>query len=87
MADDWTSIGWGGVTTKKAYLAGVKSGQYSSPIIKYGPIDVKLLGNVAVVQGSNIETDVPAGQKVIWTDVWVKRQSKWVLVRSQVGVQ
>ena len=47
---------------------------------------VKVLGNVAVVQGSATEKRTTGGQdssgKSVWMDVFVKRGDKWVIVRS-----
>ena len=50
-------------------------------------MDVKVLGNVAVVQGSDTEKSSAGGKdtsgKWVWMDVFVKREGKWVAVRSQ----
>jgi len=50
-------------------------------------MEVKVLGNVAVVQGSHTEKSTTNGKdtsgKWIWTDVFVKRDGKWLIVRSQ----
>jgi hypothetical protein len=50
-------------------------------------MDVKVLGNVAIVQGSDTEKSVTNGQdssgKWVWMDVFVKRDGKWQAVRSQ----
>jgi hypothetical protein len=51
-------------------------------------MDVKVLGSVAVVQGSDTEKSTNDGKdssgKYVWTDVFAKRDGKWVAVRSQV---
>jgi Domain of unknown function (DUF4440) len=55
LADDWVGIGFGGdKITKQSYLAEVKSGVTKLQSFEFGPMDVKILGNVAVVQGSDI---------------------------------
>jgi hypothetical protein len=83
MADDWVGIGYPeNLATKKSFLAGVKSGQLGNPIIGFGPMDVKVLGNVAVVHGTYTATGTA---KFIYMDVFVKRHGKWVVVRSQLG--
>jgi hypothetical protein len=50
-------------------------------------MDVKVLGNVAVVQGSDTEKSLTNGKdtsgKWVWMDVFVKREGAWVVVRSQ----
>ena len=53
----------------------------------FGPMSVKVLGNVAVVQGSDTEKSTANGKdssgKFVWMDVFAKREGKWVAVRSQ----
>jgi hypothetical protein len=47
-----------------------------------------VLGSVAVVQGTNTEKSTTtdgkdSSGKYAWMDVFVKRDGKWVIVRSQ----
>lgn len=71
-------------------LADVKSGASKVETFAFGPMDVKVLGNVAVVQGSDTEKSTSAGKdssgKYLWMDVFVKRDGKWVAVRSQTAM-
>jgi len=88
VADDWTGINYdGSKATKQSLLAAVKAGRDKAETIEIGPMEVKVLGSVAVVQGSDIERSVVAGKdtsgKWVWMDVFVKRQGKWVAIRSQ----
>lgn len=88
LADDWTGVGYdGGKETKQSLLAGVKSGKDKAESVENGPMDVKVLGSVAVVQGSDTEKSMLNGKdssgKYVWMDVFVKRDGKWVAVRSQ----
>jgi ketosteroid isomerase-like protein len=88
VADDWTGISFdGSKSTKQSFLAEVKSGKDKAESVEFGPMDVKVLGNVAVVQGSDTEKSVTKGKdtsgKWVWMDVFVKRDGKWVAVRSQ----
>ena len=88
LADDWVQIGYDGTReSKKAELAGMKSGTSKLQTIEFGPMDVKMLGNVAVVQCSDTEKSSSAGKdtsgKWVWMDVFAKREGKWVAVRSQ----
>lgn len=88
LADDWTGLGSDGKkSTKQSYLADVKSGASKLESFEFGPMDVKVLGNVAVVQGSDTEKSTTKGKdssgKWVWMDVFVKRADKWVAVRSQ----
>jgi ketosteroid isomerase-like protein len=66
----------------------MKSGTAKLESFEFGPMDVKVLGSVAVVQGSNTEKSTTSDGKVssgkyAWMDVFVKRGGKWVIVRSQ----
>jgi hypothetical protein len=88
VADDWMGISYdGNITTKKKIMADVKSGKEKTDSIEMGPMDVKVIGNVAVVQGSDTEKSSMNGKdtsgKWVWMDVFVKRDGKWVAVRSQ----
>jgi uncharacterized protein (TIGR02246 family) len=89
LADDWIGIGYDGVReTKKKHLAEMKSGTAKLESFEFGPMDVKVLGSVAVVQGSNTEKSTTAdgkdsSGKYAWMDVFVKRDGRWVIVRSQ----
>ncbi len=88
MADDWVGLGYDGRReTKQTVLARVKSGKDTTESIENGPMDVKVLGSVAVVQGSDTEKSTTNGKdssgKYVWMDVFVKRHGKWVAVRSE----
>jgi hypothetical protein len=88
VADDWTGMNsHGRKLTKEQLLALVRSSKVKSVSIEWGPMDVKLLGNIAVVQGSEIERSTDKGAyasgEVVWMDVFALRDGKWVAVRSQ----
>jgi ketosteroid isomerase-like protein len=88
LADDWTGLSYdGSKETKQGFLAGVKSGAEKLESFEFGPMDVKVMGSVAVVQGSDTEKSTTKGKdtsgKWVWMDVFVKRDGKWVVVRSQ----
>jgi uncharacterized protein (TIGR02246 family) len=90
LADDWVALGYGAARqTKQGFLADVKSGKSKLEAFEFGPMDVKVLGSVAVVQGTDTEKSTTAGKdssgKYQWMDVFVKRDGKWVAVRSQSG--
>jgi ketosteroid isomerase-like protein len=90
IADDWTGISYdGSKMTKQGFLADLKSGKDKAQSVEIGPMDVKVLGNVAIVQGSDTEKSVMNGKdtsgKWVWMDVFVKRDGKWVAVRSQAA--
>lgn len=90
LADDWVALGFTGKKeTKQSLEADFKSGKDKLESITIGPIDVKVLGNVAVAQGSDTEKSTTDGKdtsgKWVWMDVFVKRDGKWVAVRSQAA--
>lgn len=90
VADDWQDIYVDGSRgTRQTLVESVKSGKYKLESFEIGPMDVKVLGNVAVVQGSDTEKSTYDGKnssgKYAWTDVYVKRGGKWQAVRSQVA--
>jgi ketosteroid isomerase-like protein len=88
VADDWTGVDNDGRKLTKAQLiAHVKSGKDKTESVELRAMDVKVLGEVAVVQGSDIERGTANGEhtsvEVIWMDVFANRDGKWVCVRSQ----
>jgi uncharacterized protein (TIGR02246 family) len=89
LADDWVGVGYdGGKETKENHLADMKSGKFKLESFEFGPMDVKVLGSVAVVQGTNTEKSTTingkdSSGKYAWMDVFVERDGKWVIVRSQ----
>jgi ketosteroid isomerase-like protein len=88
LADDWVGLGYDGKkATKQSILADVKSGKLKLESFEFAPMDVKVLGNVAVVQGGDTEKSTIGGKDTsgqwVWMDVFEKRDGKWVAVRSQ----
>ncbi len=88
LADDWVAIEADGTTlTKTAFLAALKSGSSKVTSFDFGPMTVKVIGNVAIVQGSDAEKSMDKGKdssgKYVWTDVFANRGGKWQAVRSQ----
>jgi ketosteroid isomerase-like protein len=91
LADDWVSIEPDGVKeTKQSALADVKSGASTLASFEFGPMDVKVLGSVAVCQGSDTEKSTSKGKdssgKYVWMDVFAKTDGKWQAVRSQTAM-
>jgi ketosteroid isomerase-like protein len=88
LADDWVGLTFDGrKETKQTVLARVKSGKDTTESVENGPMDVKVLGSVAVVQGSDTEKSMTNGKdssgQYVWMDVFAKRHGKWVAVRSE----
>ena len=77
----------GAKSTKKEFLDNVKSGAAKLESFEFGPMDVKVIGTVAVVQGSDTEKSSLRGKdtsgKWLWMDVFAMRDGKWQAVRSQ----
>ncbi len=91
LADDWVGIGPDGKTENKvAYLADIKSGASKLTAFDFGPMTVKVVGSVAIVQGSDTEKSMGKGKdtsgKYVWMDVFANRGGKWQAVRSQTAM-
>jgi ketosteroid isomerase-like protein len=86
VADDWIEGYPGKAATKANFLDAIRSGKKKLEACEFGPRDVKVLGDVAVLQGSVTETRISDGQRstirVAYMDVWVKRGDRWFVVRS-----
>ena len=88
IADDWSGLSTDGTrATKKDFLSDVKSGSNKLETFEMGPMDVKVIGTIAIVQGSDTEKSSSKGKdtsgKWVWMDVFVNREGKWQAVRSQ----
>lgn len=87
LADDFVEIGSAGkIITKAGFLDHTRSGKHKLTAVEFGPEDVSVWGNVAVLQGSATETWLTDGQtsttRIAYMDVYVKRGEKWLLVRA-----
>jgi ketosteroid isomerase-like protein len=88
VADDWVGIDFEGKSiTKAEAMADMKSGASTTQSYEIGPMKVRVLGNTAVVTGSDTEKSTYKGKnssgKYVWTDVWVMRDGRWQAVASQ----
>lgn len=88
IADDFVELtGAGRTETKASFLTHAISAQKKLTAVEWGPEDVIVLGNVAVVQASATETWDTDGQasvtQIAYMDVYMKWGGSWVLVRSQ----
>src|SRR6202162_963217 len=64
LADDWIGVGFdGSKETKQNHLADMKSGKFKVESFEFGPMDVKVLVNVAVVQGTKTQKRNGTGGK------------------------
>lgn len=86
-ADDFATIASSGKLYRKEGLLGdFKSGEYKLVSFELGPMNVQAFGNVAVVQAGVKEKTIEDGKdisrQVAFLDLFEKRSSKWVMVRS-----
>jgi ketosteroid isomerase-like protein len=87
-ADDWVAISPDGKSQTKAERAAeIKATHISSATM--GDMKVRVFGDTAVVTGTDDEVTVEGGKKssdhYVWTDVFVKRNGKWLAVASQTA--
>ena len=87
LADEFVEIAGGGkIITKVDFLTHTRSGKNTLTAVEFGPEDVSVWGDVAVLQGSATETWLKDGQtsvtRIAFMDVYVKRGDKWLLVRA-----
>jgi len=86
-ADDWATIGSSGkIFTKESLLDDFKSGKHKLVSFENGPMDVRVLGDVAMVQAGVNEKRIQGGKDIsgefVFMDLLKKRAGKWVIVRT-----
>jgi ketosteroid isomerase-like protein len=86
-ADDWATItSTGELFTKEGLLEDFRSGNHKLRAFENGPINVRVLGDVALVQTSVTEKRIQDGKDIsglfIFMDLLKKREGKWVIVRT-----
>ena len=89
VADDWIAIDPDGKSqTKAERSAEIKASHATSATM--GAMKVRLFGDTAVVTGTDDEVSMENGKKstehYAWTDVFVKRNGKWLAVASQTAL-
>lgn len=87
FADDWASVGDSGkIYSKEIVLRNFKSGEDKLVSYELGPMDVQVLGDLAVAHGTVTEKRTQDGKDVsgegVYMDLLKKRAGKWVVVRS-----
>ena len=88
VADDWIAIGPDGKSQSKAERAAeIKAAHITSATM--GDMKVRVFGDTAVVTGTDDESTMEGGKKssdhYAWTDVFVRRNGKWLAVASQTA--
>jgi uncharacterized protein (TIGR02246 family) len=89
VADDWIAITPDGRSQTKAERASeIKTAHTTSATL--GDMKVRVFGDTAVVTGTDDEVTVTGGKEssehYVWTDVFVKRNGKWLAVASQTAL-
>ena len=88
VADDWIAISPDGKSqTKAERSAEIKTAHTVSATL--GDMKVRVFGDTAVVTGTDDEVIMTDGKKssdhYVWTDVFLKRNGKWLAVASQTA--
>ena len=86
VADDWIGMSPDGKRQTKAERAAeIKGTHIASATL--GDMKVRVFGDTAVVTGTDDEVSMTDGKRsnehYVWTDVFVKRNGKWLAVASQ----
>jgi len=89
VADDWIAITPDGKRqTKTERSANINNSHMGSASL--GPMDVRVFGDTAIVTGTVEESTKENGKQskrhYAWTDVFVKRNGKWLAVASQTAL-
>lgn len=88
VADDWIAITPDGKSqTKQERAAEIKASHITSATM--GDMKVRVFGDTAVVTGNDDEVNEEGGKNsnshYVWTDVFVRRNEKWLAVASQTA--
>lgn len=86
-ADNWAIVDSAGeIFTKQGLLSDFRSGKHNLVSFENGPMNVQVLGNVAVAQASVMEKRIQDGKDIsgqfVFMDLLEKRGGKWVIVRT-----
>jgi ketosteroid isomerase-like protein len=86
-ADDWATLASSGEKfTKEGLLQDFKSGNHKLMAFENGPMNVQVLGDVALVQTSVTEKRIQDGKDIsgqfVFMDLLKKRAGLWVIVRT-----
>lgn len=87
FAPDWRGGNWLGFFTKSTLLRRLQDRRYVIKSMNVRDLRVRVLGNIAVVQGVDEEVTSMSGRDTsgVWgfTDVFARRGGRWVAIASQ----
>ncbi len=88
IAADWIGQNQTGKMTNRAeFLAGLSSGEDKISSMNNHDVHVRIIGDLAIVQGMDTEVSTHKGASTSgtysWMDVFQKRGGKWVAIASQ----
>jgi ketosteroid isomerase-like protein len=88
IAPDWVGQGQDGTpNTRDKVLADMKSGKDVATSMTNHDVKVRIIGDIAIVQGADDEKSTHEGKDssgtYTWTDVFQRRGGHWVAIASQ----
>ena len=86
-ADDWVTVARSGALfTKVSLLEDFRSRKHRLVSFELGPMNVRVIGDVALAQASVVEKRIQDGKDMsgefVFMDLLKKRAEKWVVVRT-----
>lgn len=86
-APEWRGGNWQGFITKARLISKVQDRRYVVKSMVLRDVRVRVLGATAIVQGVDDEVTSMSGRDTsgiwLWTDVFARRNGRWVAVASQ----
>ena len=88
LAEDWEGVDFTGKhRTKAQAVEELRSGKASAQSFELGPLKVRIFGDIAVVNGSQVEKssyeNKDTSGKYFWTTVYANRNDHWQAVATQ----
>ena len=88
LAEDWHGqYPWGNEDRTQA-LAALASDKAAIQSLTLGPMRVRILGDIAFIQGTDDERSTFDGKETsghfTWTDIFARRNGRWVAIASQL---
>jgi len=88
-ANDWRGGNWTGFWTKSRMIGSLMDERYVVKSMNVRDLDVRIIGNVAIVQGIDDDVSSLNGKDTTgtwaFTDVFEKRNGRWVCVSSHTS--